>query len=90
MDESFPKTLIEFGYAFNDCQYFLLQSFDYWLCSFDLLIERLHFSFCTPVGQLRKIDPDAKTTGDIPFEFEVMKDNHNYNQRHYEALGEVI
>ncbi len=41
------------------------------------------------MGQLRKIDPDTGTTGDIPFEFDVMKDNHNYNQRHYEALGEV-
>lgn len=41
------------------------------------------------VGQLRKIDPQTGNAGELPFEFEVMKDNNFYNQRRYEALGEV-
>ena len=45
MDESFPKTLIEFGYAFNDCQYFLLQSFDYWLHFLIYLLSDYTFLF---------------------------------------------
>lgn len=60
MDDSFPKTLKEFGYAFND------------------------------QGQLRIIDPNSGLAGELPFEFEVDKNNHDYNQRRYEALGEII
>ena len=40
-------------------------------------------------GQLRKIDPATGEPGDFSFEFGVMEDNNDYNQRHYEALGEV-
>ncbi|XP_046447897.1 cotranscriptional regulator FAM172A homolog isoform X2 [Daphnia pulex] len=58
--DSFPKTLTEFGYAFNE------------------------------KGQLRIIDPVTKAAGDCPFEFEVDRDNNDYNQRRYEALGEII
>jgi len=41
-------------------------------------------------GQLRKIDPATGKLSDTPFEFKVMPNNHHFNQRHYEALGEVI
>jgi hypothetical protein len=40
-------------------------------------------------GQLRIIDQVTKAAGDCPFEFEVDRDNNDYNQRRYEALGEV-
>jgi hypothetical protein len=40
-------------------------------------------------GQLRIIDQVTKAAGDSPFEFEVDRDNNDYNQRRYEALGEV-
>nr|CAH0100184.1 unnamed protein product [Daphnia galeata] len=60
MDDIFPKTLTEFGYAFND------------------------------KGQLRIIEKGMSHAGDRPFEFEVDKDNNDYNQRRYEALGEII
>lgn len=58
--DDFPKTLKEFGYAFN---------------------ER---------GELRCIDPETGKPGDKPFEFQAIKDNMHYNQRRYEALGEII
>lgn len=40
-------------------------------------------------GKLRKLNSAAKTPGDMPFDFNVSKDAA-YNQRHYEALGDVI
>jgi len=41
-------------------------------------------------GQLRKIDSSTGKLSNNPFEFRVMPNNHHFNQRHYEALGEVI
>ena len=38
---------------------------------------------------MRIIDQETSLAGDRPFEFEVDKDNNDYNQRRYEALGEV-
>ncbi|XP_067010373.2 FAM172 family protein homolog CG10038 isoform X2 [Anabrus simplex] len=40
-------------------------------------------------GQLRKIDPKTKKVTDEPFEFNV-SDDPDYNQKRYEALGEVL
>jgi hypothetical protein len=40
-------------------------------------------------GELRCIDPETGKPGDKPFEFQFIKDNIHYNQRRYEALGEV-
>lgn len=40
-------------------------------------------------GQLRKLDPATGRTGNQPFEFNVSGDS-NYNQKRYEALGEVV
>nr|CAD7258005.1 unnamed protein product [Timema shepardi] len=40
-------------------------------------------------GKLRKLDPDTGEPGEEPFQF-VVKDDQDYNQRHYEALGEVL
>lgn len=50
-----------------------------------------NFSISSPwsEGQLRIIDPNSGLAGELPFEFEVDKNNHDYNQRRYEALGEV-
>nr|CAD7452816.1 unnamed protein product [Timema tahoe] len=39
-------------------------------------------------GKLRKLDPATGEPGEEPFQF-VVKDDQDYNQRHYEALGEV-
>lgn len=47
------------------------------------------FHFLSENGELRQIDPATGKTGDQKFEFAV-NDNNNYNQRRYEALGEVI
>jgi len=41
-------------------------------------------------GQLRKIDQSTGTPGKDPFEFTVLPHNQHFNQRHYEALGEVV
>lgn len=38
---------------------------------------------------MRIIEKGMSHAGDRPFEFEVDKDNNDYNQRRYEALGEV-
>lgn len=40
-------------------------------------------------GQMRQIDKEGRLT-DKPFQFEVKKGDRSYNQRHYEALGEVV
>lgn len=40
-------------------------------------------------GKLRKIDPATGEAGSEPFEFNVTPD-HAYNQKRYEALGELI
>lgn len=40
-------------------------------------------------GKLRKIDTATGEPGDEPFEFDVSSDPV-YNQKHYEAIGEVI
>lgn len=40
-------------------------------------------------GQLRKVDPEVGMITDTPFEFNVSSDPAK-NQRHYEALGEVL
>lgn len=40
-------------------------------------------------SQLRKVDPETGMITDTPFEFNVSKDPTR-NQRHYEALGEVL
>nr|CAD7198297.1 unnamed protein product [Timema douglasi] len=40
-------------------------------------------------GKLRKLDPATGEPGEEPFQF-VVKDDQDYNQRHYEALGEVL
>lgn len=81
MDEPFPVTLKEFGYAFNDGEK---------LCfSVAILYHNftcVHFQIID--GQLRAVDPQTGLPGDKPFEFHV-KDNQNYNQKRYEALGEV-
>ncbi|KAF4531846.1 hypothetical protein B566_EDAN000872 [Ephemera danica] len=60
MNYKFPKTLAEFGYAFN------------------------------ADGELRKIDPATGQPGNEKFEFNVKEDDRRYNQKHYEALGDVI
>ena len=39
-------------------------------------------------GQLRQISKEDQTLTDQPFMFMVSKDQ-KYNQKHYEALGEV-
>lgn len=54
----FPKTLIEFGYNFDDN------------------------------GELKKIDKSTGSVTKVPFEFQV-QDDPDYNQKHYEALGDV-
>ncbi len=41
-------------------------------------------------GQLRKVDPATGLLTDQAFEFRIHPNNHNLNQRHYEALGEVM
>jgi len=43
---------------------------------------------CFPDGQLRKIDPNTGKPGNEPFEFHV-SENQDYNQKRYEALGDV-
>lgn len=43
---------------------------------------------CFPDGQLRKIDPNTDKPGNEPFEFHV-SENQDYNQKRYEALGDV-
>lgn len=40
-------------------------------------------------GKLRKLDPETGNTSNEPFEFNV-SDDSDYNQKHYEAVGEVI
>lgn len=40
-------------------------------------------------GKLRKLDPETGDLTNEPFEFNV-SDDSDYNQKHYEALGEVI
>lgn len=79
MDEPFPTTLKEFGYAFNDRTFTNVQH------SIQPEFNRI---FKNIVGQLRLIDPSTGLPGDKPFEFKA-KDNHNYNQKRYEALGQV-
>lgn len=80
-DESFPKTLSEFGYAFNEGHFI----------SHAKVVSIIWLAFVIfTAGQLRIIDPATGKPGDRPFEFEVMKDNQHYNQRRYEALGEVL
>lgn len=44
--------------------------------------------FVQTEGKLRKIDPATGEAGSEPFEFNVSSD-HAYNQKRYEALGEV-
>jgi hypothetical protein len=44
--------------------------------------------FCFPDGQLRKIDPNTGKPGNEPFEFNISEDQ-DYNQKRYEALGDV-
>jgi hypothetical protein len=44
--------------------------------------------FLCEEGQLRKFDPQTKETTDEKYEFFV-KDDHEYNQKRYEDLGEV-
>ena len=41
-------------------------------------------------GEMRKIDSDTGETTDEPFQFEVRPGDREYNQRHYEAIGEVV
>jgi hypothetical protein len=43
---------------------------------------------CFPDGQLRKIDTDTGKPGNELFEFHV-SENQDYNQKRYEALGDV-
>lgn len=45
--------------------------------------------FYTSEGQLRQIDPNTGQCTDKPFEFNVSSDRE-YNQKRYEALGDVI
>lgn len=44
--------------------------------------------FCTE-GELRKIDPETGKAGTQTFDFNITPD-HRENQKHYEALGDVI
>ena len=46
-------------------------------------------NFFSTDGELRQIDESTGEPGRKPFEFKVMPDNHNYNQRHYEAIGDL-
>jgi len=41
-------------------------------------------------GEMRKVDGDTGETTDEPFQFEVRPGDREYNQRHYEAVGEVV
>jgi hypothetical protein len=43
---------------------------------------------CFPDGQLRKIDPNTNGPGNESFEFSA-GENEDYNQKRYEALGDV-
>lgn len=43
---------------------------------------------CFPDGQLRKIDTNTGKPGNELFEFHV-SENQDYNQKRYEALGDV-
>ena len=54
-------------------------------CSGSLIIIVIHEVNCFLLseGQLRQIDSDE------PFEFEERKDDHKYNQKRYNALGDV-
>jgi hypothetical protein len=45
-------------------------------------------NLCFTDGQLRKIDPNTGEPGNEPFEFHVTE-NQDYNQKRYEALGDV-
>lgn len=82
--EVFPKTLAEFGYGFNGKMWlFILDDYLNFFKHFYIF-----FSFLDE-GKLRKIDPDTNLLGKDPYKFEVSK-IASYNQKHYEALGEVI
>ncbi len=78
----FPKTLEGFGYGFNDGKRNLLA----FLCS---LISFFYFWNHFVDGQLRQIDPTTGQCTDKPFEFQISPD-HQHNQKHYEAIGDVI
>ena len=57
-----------------------------------MLYQIFHFiisKFSSTDGELHQIDESTGEPGGKSFEFKVMPDNHNYNQRHYEAIGEV-
>jgi fructose-specific component phosphotransferase system IIB-like protein len=56
--------------------------------SFPDTLEGFGYTFNTE-GQLRKIDPNTGKPGNEPFEFHV-SENQDYNQKRYEALGDVI
>jgi hypothetical protein len=45
-------------------------------------------TLCFSDGQLRKIDPNTGEPGNESFVFDV-SENPEYNQKRYEALGEV-
>jgi hypothetical protein len=49
----------------------------------------VHINFlCFLDGQLRKIDPNTGGPGNESFEF-IVSENEDYNQKRYEALGDV-
>ena len=84
--DDFPKTLHEFGYAFNERT--KKNSFNFHLDN-NLTDKLWCVYYYSTGGELRSIDPETGKPGDKPFEFQFMKDNMDYNQRRYEALGEV-
>ena len=97
---AFPTTLKGFGYAFNSgefycacIKYFFCKRFCIlFTCDSFLLVAALRFFSIDPLvlllncileGKLRHVDTDE------PFNFEVKPGDKTYNQKHYEALGEV-
>lgn len=57
------------------------------LC-FPKTLEEFGYRF-NDCGKLRKIDPKTGESTDSPFEFNISSDP-SYNQKRYEALGEVF
>lgn len=86
-NNEFPKTLAGFGYGFNYGKKLSLYRFVINYSYFTFFELGDHFS--QTAGKIRKIDPETGVTTDTPFEFNV-SENPDKNQRHYEALGEVL
>lgn len=95
-ESTFPKTLRDFGYAFNEGKRLCNFHSHYLAECRSTTAKDAHVQLRSSCfmgswilgGKLRKIDTESGLVTNDPFEFNVSEDQA-YNQKRYEALGEV-